>query len=110
MRLGKKRFEEMVEEATVDCYNDSELATGWFTMIESNLALPFETAVPGVTVTVDKVDLIVTDDSHSRHRTTSRTRRLYPAPDRSVGCAAGQNPGLEVARGRAPGPLPAPRP
>jgi len=36
-RLGKARFEAMVEEATVDCYNPSEQATGWLTMIEENL-------------------------------------------------------------------------
>lgn len=45
----------MVEEATVDCYNDDEEATGLFTMIEENLALPFETEVLGVPVTVKNV-------------------------------------------------------
>lgn len=33
------RFAEMVEEVTADCYNDSEKITGWFTMIEDNLAV-----------------------------------------------------------------------
>jgi hypothetical protein len=47
----------MVEEATVDCYNESEQATGLFTMIEEHLALPFETLVLGVRITVDAVDL-----------------------------------------------------
>jgi hypothetical protein len=61
MTLGKRRFKEMVEAATVDCYNDSELTTGWFTMIESYLVLPFKTAVLGATVTVDKVDLAVNE-------------------------------------------------
>lgn len=28
-RISKTRLEEMVEEATVDCYNDSEKVTGW---------------------------------------------------------------------------------
>jgi hypothetical protein len=46
--ISKGRLAEMVEEATVDCYNESELVTGWFTMIEDNLAVPFETAVLGV--------------------------------------------------------------
>ena len=27
-RISKTRFAEMVEEATVDCYNDSEKITG----------------------------------------------------------------------------------
>jgi hypothetical protein len=47
----------MIEEATVDCYNESELVTGWFTMIEDNLAVPFETAVLGAQVTVERIDL-----------------------------------------------------
>jgi calcium binding protein len=55
--ISKGRLAEMVEEATVDCYNESELVTGWFTMIEDNLAVPFETAVLGVQVTVERIDL-----------------------------------------------------
>ena len=47
----------MIEEATVDCYNESEQVTGWFTMIEENLAVPFEAMVLGVQVTVEGVDL-----------------------------------------------------
>jgi len=29
----------MIEQATVDAYGDSEQITGWFTMIEENLAV-----------------------------------------------------------------------
>jgi hypothetical protein len=48
----------MVEEATVDCYNEDEQATGLFTMIEENLEVPFETRVlAGVSVAVASVDL-----------------------------------------------------
>lgn len=47
----------MIEEATVDCYNESEQVTGWFTMIEQKLAVPFETMVLGVLVTVERVEL-----------------------------------------------------
>jgi hypothetical protein len=54
--IARQRFEEMVEEATVDCYNESEQLTGWFTMIDENLAVPFETTVLGVAVTVMRVD------------------------------------------------------
>lgn len=56
-RLSSARFAEMVEEATVDCYNDSEKIIGWFTMIEDNLAVPFEATVLGVPVVVERVDL-----------------------------------------------------
>jgi hypothetical protein len=36
------RLEELIEQATVDCYNEEEQVTGLFTMIEDNLAIPFE--------------------------------------------------------------------
>ncbi len=47
----------MIEEATVDAHGESEQVTGWFTMIDENLAVPFETMVLGVPVTVERVDL-----------------------------------------------------
>jgi len=47
----------MIEEATVDCYNESEQITGWFTMIADNLAVPFETMILGVPVTVERIEL-----------------------------------------------------
>jgi hypothetical protein len=59
-RLSKQQLEELVEEAIVDAYNESEQASGFFAMIEDNLKLPFQTEVLGVSVTVKKVDM--TDD------------------------------------------------
>lgn len=47
---------EMIEEATVDAYNDSKLVTGWYTMLEQNLAVPFETSLLRVTVTVQRIE------------------------------------------------------
>ena len=47
-RISKARLAEMIEQATVDAYNESEQITGWFTMIDENLAVPFETTVLGV--------------------------------------------------------------
>jgi len=47
----------VIEQATVDAYGESEQTTGWFTMIDENLAVPFETMVLGVPVTVERVDL-----------------------------------------------------
>jgi hypothetical protein len=45
----------------VDCYNDSEQVCGLFTLLEEALAVPFETTVLGVPVTVTRVDLTVDD-------------------------------------------------
>jgi hypothetical protein len=56
-RLSKAQLDRFVEEAIVDCHDESEQATGLYTMIADNLALPFETTVLGVSVTVDRVDL-----------------------------------------------------
>jgi hypothetical protein len=53
----KPDLEAMVEEATVDAYNESEQVSGLFTMIEDNLEVPFKTKVLGATVTVERVDL-----------------------------------------------------
>jgi len=53
----KARLDKLVAEAVVDCYNDSEQVTGLYTMIDNNLAMPFETTVLGVPVTVQRVDL-----------------------------------------------------
>ena len=48
---------KLIEEATVDCYNESEAKTGFFTMIEDHLALPFATTVLGTEVEVVQVDM-----------------------------------------------------
>lgn len=55
-RLPKARLAEMIEEATVDAYDASDLATGWFTMLEDNLELPFEIEVLGVPVRVTRIE------------------------------------------------------
>jgi hypothetical protein len=56
-RISNARLEEMIEQVTVDAYGESEQTTGWFTVIDQNLAVPFETTVLGVAVTVERIDL-----------------------------------------------------
>jgi hypothetical protein len=51
------RLDALIEEATVDCYNEDEAITGFLTMMQENLAVPFQTEVLGVEVTVQDVDL-----------------------------------------------------
>src|SRR5690348_12892184 len=55
--VSDRRLAALIEQATVDAYSESEQTTGFFTMIEENLALPFVTQVLGVSVTVAAVDL-----------------------------------------------------
>jgi hypothetical protein len=50
-------LEALVEEAIVDAYGEDEQLTGFFTMIEESLAVPFTTTVLGVDVSVVGVDL-----------------------------------------------------
>lgn len=57
--MTRAELDALIEEATVDCYNDEEQITGLFTMIDEHHALPFETSVLGVPVTVAKVDLTI---------------------------------------------------
>lgn len=76
-QLGKQKLAQMIEEATVDCNDESELATGWYTMIEENLVTPFETKVLGVSVTVEQVAL---DDSEQIVAVCTRGRDRQTLP------------------------------
>jgi hypothetical protein len=46
------RLDQLIEQATADCYDEEEQATGFFTMIDDNLALPFATQILGVEASV----------------------------------------------------------
>jgi hypothetical protein len=61
IRLSQARFRELVEDATVDAWGESEQVVGWMTMIEENVGFPFESELLGVDVKVVGVD--VTDAS-----------------------------------------------
>jgi len=60
--IPKARLGELVEEAIVDAYGESEQGTALFTIIEDQLELPFSTRVLGVDVTVEKIDMNERDD------------------------------------------------
>jgi hypothetical protein len=51
------RLDELIEQATVDAYDESEQATGFYTMLEEHLGLPFKAEVLSVEVTVERVDM-----------------------------------------------------
>jgi hypothetical protein len=52
-----RQLDKLIEEATVDCYNEEEQASGFFTIIEENLALPFRTCILGIEVSVVAVEM-----------------------------------------------------
>src|ERR1039458_3150772 len=60
--LSARKLDKMIEEATVDCYDELEQASGFYTMIEDHLAVPFATQVLGVEVSVVGVEM---DDNAS---------------------------------------------
>ena len=62
MDLSARKLDKMIEEATVDCYDELEQASGFYTMIEDHLAVPFATQVLGVEVSVVGVEM---DDNGS---------------------------------------------
>ena len=53
--LSEAELDALIDQATVDCYNDDEELAGFAVMLEDNLALPFETTVLGVTVIVEEI-------------------------------------------------------
>lgn len=52
-----EELDALIEQATVDAYGDDEQRSGFLVMIEDELALPFETEVLGVPVTVTRIEL-----------------------------------------------------
>lgn len=58
--LSEAELDKLVEQATVDAYDESEQTTGFYTMFEDHLAMPFGTEVLGVKVSVEQLE--ITDD------------------------------------------------
>ncbi|MDQ3576522.1 MAG: calcium-binding protein [Actinomycetota bacterium] len=83
-RSNQAALAALIAEATVDCYDDSECVTGFHTMLDDNLVVPFQTMMLGVDVTVTSLDL--TEDEHivavcSRGRSKQRVPILdLPLP------------------------------
>lgn len=61
LRLSKARLDELVEEALVDAYGESEQATGFYTMMENDLRFPFQTEILGMIVIVEGIDITEDD-------------------------------------------------
>ncbi len=54
-KLSGAELDALIDQATVDCYNEDEELTGFAVMLEDNLALPFETTLLGITVIVEEI-------------------------------------------------------
>jgi hypothetical protein len=77
--LSEAELDKLVEQAVVDAYGDDEQMTGFYTMIEDNLALPFTTTVLGVEANVKRVDL--TDNGIVAICTPGAHRQAIPILD-----------------------------
>ena len=75
--LGKRRLEQLVEEAVIDAYGESEQRVGFLTMLEEHLAVPFTTELLETPVQVDRVDLNDNDEIVAICR-RGRQRQLIP--------------------------------
>ena len=62
LRVSKAQLEALIAEDTVDAYNDSEQAVGFFTIMEDNLRVPFETEILGVKAIVERVEITDNDE------------------------------------------------
>ena len=76
LRLSKAKLRALIEEATVDAYGESEQAVGFYTMIEDNLELPFQTEVLGMEVTVEAVDITGDDQVVAVCRRGAKRQRI----------------------------------
>lgn len=77
---SRVRLEQLIEEAITDAYDESEQRTGFLTLIADNLALPFETKILDMTVTVEQVNLGTADDIVAICR-RGKTRQAIPILD-----------------------------
>jgi hypothetical protein len=75
-RLSRARLDELVEEALVDAYGDSEQAAGFYTMMENELRLPFEAEILGVTASVESIGITEDDQLVAVCRNGSATQRI----------------------------------
>jgi Calcium binding len=60
--LAKRRLDELVEEAIIDAYGESEQQVGLLCMLQEHLAVPFATEILGTVVRVERVDLNDADE------------------------------------------------
>jgi hypothetical protein len=97
------RLDELIAQATVDCYNEEDQVTGLFTMSMDNLAIPFETSVlgVGVDVTVERVYVPIVTCGTARKPAAVRTARRWRA--RKPACVGSAGEAVSAAGGTASG-------
>lgn len=77
---SKAELEALIEEAIVDAYGESEQRTGFCTMLEDHLAVPFEVEILGATATVERIDMTADEQIIAVCR-RGRSRQTIPVLD-----------------------------
>lgn len=84
-RLSPARLERLIDEATVDAYDDSEQVVGLYSMIEDHLKLPIATEILGVPVVVESIELTDDESIVAVCRAANKRQRIrivdVPLPD-----------------------------
>jgi hypothetical protein len=78
--LPAARLDELIADATVDAYDESEQTSGFYSAFEEYLATPFQTALLGVEVTVESIGL-TEDERIVAVCTRGRSRQRIPILD-----------------------------
>ena len=81
--LTAAQLDELIEQATVDAYGESEQTTAFYTMFEEHLVVPFATEVLGMQVTVERIDM-TDDDQIVAVCARSKSRQRIPITDLPV--------------------------
>jgi Calcium binding len=76
LQLSKAQLDDLIDEALTDAYGESEQATGFYTMLENDLHLPFETEILGVTATVERIDITEDDQLVAVCRAGKKRQRI----------------------------------
>jgi len=77
IHLPSAHLDELLAEATMDCYDEYEEISGIYTMIEENLNLPFTTTIFEVEVKVERIDL---NEANMIVAICRRGRERHPIP------------------------------
>ena len=67
-------LDELIEEATVDCYDEYEERVGFLTMIHDNVSTPFQAILHGDSVTISEID----GDDRVIKVTIQKNGKTYP--------------------------------
>lgn len=72
-------LDALIADATLDAYGESEQQVGFYTMLDEHLAVPFDVAILGATVTVERLDM--SDDRIVAICRSGRSRQVLSVLD-----------------------------